>query len=89
MKPVEKVIEKPKPKHKEEEVVKIETSKLDFDEKDFQPVPKQVVKEVAHIPLPVKKIEKKVAPKKEENTFEIETTSMTVPDLEAPKKLSK
>ena len=89
MKPVEKVVEKPKPKNKEEEVVKIETSKLDYDEKDFQPAPKKVVKEAPPTPKPVKKVEKKPAPKKEENTFEIETTSMTVPDIETPKKQQK
>ena len=33
----------------------------------------------------MKKVEKKPAPKKEENTFEIVTTSMVAPDIEAPK----
>ena len=76
--------EKPKAK-KEEETVKIETSKLDFDEKDFIPAAKPVVKQ-APAPKQVKKVEKKKpAPKKEENTFEIETTTIAAPDIEAPK----
>ena len=68
-----------------DEGVKIETSKLDFDEKDFLPAPKPVAKKVAPPPAPVKKVEKK-APKKEDTSFEIETTTMVAPDIEVKKQ---